>query len=90
MTKQSSVSKLKTCHCDYLRDTVLRYLGLANEVGEATRYIFPKFLRPSYMIAFGYVFTDAFDKARHQYLLNKNKANKKRKIFTAFMDCLIW
>lgn len=41
------------------RDSMLRYAGYANEVGESFRYQFPKFVVPSYAISFGYCFADA-------------------------------
>ena len=41
---------------DIWRDTPLRYMGYANEVGEAFRPLFPKLVRPSYGVAFAYVF----------------------------------
>jgi fission process protein 1 len=48
---------------DIYRDTWIRYLGYANEVGEAFRPQFPQFVRPSYGIAFAYCGADAVDKA---------------------------
>lgn len=41
------------------RDTPIRYLGYANELGESFRYQLPKFLVPSYVVAFGYCAVDA-------------------------------
>ena len=52
---------------DIYRDTWVRYLGYANEVGESFRYILPKFVIPSYIISFGYVFADSRDKAMRTY-----------------------
>ena len=46
---------------DLFRDTPVRYLGYANELGEAFRPILPKFLVPSYFVSFGYVFADTFE-----------------------------
>ena len=48
---------------DLFRDTPLRYMGYANEVGESFRYMAPWFVRPSYGIAFAYVFADTYDKS---------------------------
>ena len=42
------------------RDTALRFLGYANEVGESFRYQLPRMVRPSYIVAFSYVGADAF------------------------------
>jgi fission process protein 1 len=44
---------------DIFRDSPLRYLGYANEVGESFRYQFPRFVVPSYAVAFGYCLADA-------------------------------
>jgi fission process protein 1 len=41
------------------RDSLCRYLGYANEVGESFRYQFPGLVRPSYVVAFGYCCADA-------------------------------
>ncbi|CAK9053877.1 Mitochondrial fission process protein 1 (Mitochondrial 18 kDa protein) (MTP18), partial [Durusdinium trenchii] len=43
---------------DIFRDTPLRLLGYANEVGEAFRPVLPRFVRPSYAVAFSYVLAD--------------------------------
>ena len=47
---------------DIWRHTMLRYLGYTNELGESFRPIFPKFVVPSYVVSFGYVFCDTADK----------------------------
>jgi len=49
---------------DIWRDTPLRYLGYANEIGESFHGIVPKFYYPSYALAIGYVLGDVQDKAR--------------------------
>lgn len=41
------------------RDSLLRYCGYANEVGESFRYLYPKFVTPSYVVAFGYCLADS-------------------------------
>ena len=53
---------------DIYRDTPVRFMGYANEVGESFRYQFPKFVLPSYGIAFAYCFADTFDKTKKQYI----------------------
>jgi len=58
----------KKIKVDIFRDTPLRYLGYANELGESFHFIMPKFLVPSYILAFGYVFADTFSKGRIQYI----------------------
>ena len=52
---------------DLWRDTKVRYLGYANEVGEAFRPIAPRLVRPSYAVAFAYVFGDTYDKSTKAY-----------------------
>ena len=45
----------------------MRYMGYANELGESFRPIYPKMVAPSYMVSFGYVFGDTYDKATKAY-----------------------
>ena len=47
---------------DIWRDTAARYLGYANEVGEAFRHQVPRGVLPSYALALAYVACDAADK----------------------------
>ena len=49
-------------HKDIWRETQLRYLGYTNEVGESFGVLFPRYVRPSYGVAFTYVACDAADK----------------------------
>ena len=49
---------------DLYRDTPIRYLGYANELGESFRPLYPKLVAPSYAISFGYVALDTVDKVR--------------------------
>ena len=71
---------------DLFRDTPVRYLGYANELGEAFRPILPKFLVPSYVVSFGYVFADTFDKAQKA----RNLGESGGKITKAAVDTLLW
>ena len=41
------------------RDSLLRYAGYANEIGESFRYQFPRLVLPSYAVSFGYCLADA-------------------------------
>ena len=43
---------------DFYRDTPVRYLGYANELGESFRPMVPKMVVPSYIVSFGYVVAD--------------------------------
>jgi len=77
---------------DIFRDTLLRYAGYANEVGEAFRALTPKsFVISTYVAASAYVLADATDKAI--------KANKKpfddetkrvAAVGVGFVDSLVW
>ena len=49
------------------RDSLLRYLGYANEVGESFRYQFPRLVKPSYVVAFGYCLADAVTSGYQAY-----------------------
>ncbi|OXA62151.1 mitochondrial fission process protein 1 [Folsomia candida] len=68
---------------DIWRDTPVRLLGYANEVGESFRaLVHVNAVRLSYGVAFAYVFADTNDKT-------KKEMNQKRKIIAA-ADTLIW
>mmetsp|Transcript_3462 Transcript_3462/g.6660 ORF Transcript_3462/g.6660 Transcript_3462/m.6660 type:complete len:158 (+) Transcript_3462:3328-3801(+) len=67
---------------DIFRDTSLRYLGYANELGEAFRPIAPQFVVPSYCVAFGYVICDTLHKS-------SEKHQPKEKTIAA-VDTLVW
>ena len=47
---------------DIFRTAPLRYLGYTNEIGESFGTIYPRFVRPSYVIAFTYCTADTIDK----------------------------
>ena len=49
----------KSTEYNIFRDSLLRYCGYANEVGESFRYQFPRWVGPTYGIAFGYCLADA-------------------------------
>jgi mitochondrial fission process protein 1 len=71
---------------DIWRDSPLRYSGYANEVGEAFRPLYPKFVRPSYAVASLYVLGDTADKF---YKSQKNGDNLNKSLVTAG-DALLW
>uniref|UniRef100_A0A1I8ENW0 Mitochondrial fission process protein 1 n=1 Tax=Wuchereria bancrofti TaxID=6293 RepID=A0A1I8ENW0_WUCBA len=77
---------------DIYRDTVVRFLGYANEVGEAFRAWVPaNAVRISYVIAMGYVFSDTADKSRKTYQLNYlNNKERYRAVASRAVDTLIW
>jgi fission process protein 1 len=71
---------------DLYRDTYVRYVGYANEVGEALRPVYPKVVRPSYGMAFGYVLADTLDK------IGKKRAEQApmEDVVRSGVDCLLW
>ncbi|KAI5642582.1 mitochondrial 18 KDa protein (MTP18) domain-containing protein [Phthorimaea operculella] len=74
-------------HTDFFRDTKIRYLGYANEIGEALRPIIDrKYVRYSYGIAFGYVLADVVDKA----VSKLSSDGRPTKVLWATGDALIW
>ncbi|KAJ1358487.1 hypothetical protein KIN20_016920 [Parelaphostrongylus tenuis] len=77
---------------DNYRETPVRYLGYANEIGEAFRSILPLVaVRATYVVSFGYACADALDKSSRVYRIYKNDREKRRhKVSVAAMDTLIW
>lgn len=93
--KDSTTSRrgISNSHCrsekdtvDIWRDTGLRYLGYANEVGESFRPILPKYVIPSYVVAFSYVGCDTLDKAIAAYKEKHSTNIVARNTF----DALLW
>lgn len=56
---KESRTKTPEVESNIFRDSLWRYLGYANEVGESFRYLFPRLVGPSYAVAFGYCLADA-------------------------------
>lgn len=77
---------------DIFRDSPLRYLGYANEVGESFRYQFPKWVMPSYVVAFGYCFADAGTSGYDVYQKGTQRGSTTTKVdaLLATADTLIW
>ncbi|XP_047538643.1 mitochondrial fission process protein 1 [Vanessa atalanta] len=72
---------------DFYRDTWVRYLGYANEVGESFRSLVSvKVVRASYAVAFAYVLADTGDKSWK--MLRKDGRFKNVLVETG--DALIW
>ncbi|XP_012266763.1 mitochondrial fission process protein 1 [Athalia rosae] len=75
---------------DIFRDTHVRYLGYANEVGEAFRSIVGKNLvRLSYAVAIGYVLADSSHKAAVVYQQDAS-SNRIKQVALSASDTLIW
>lgn len=55
------------------RDSPLRLLGYANEIGESFRYQLPRFVVPSYIISFGYCGMDSISAGYQEW----NRKNEK-------------
>ncbi|KUF92840.1 Mitochondrial fission process protein 1 [Phytophthora nicotianae] len=79
---------------DIWRDSLVRYLGYANELGESFRPIVPRLVVPSYLVAFGYVLGDTFDKATkaHAKAMEQRVSSRKRNalVVDATVDTLVW
>ncbi|KAG3003937.1 hypothetical protein JG687_00012014 [Phytophthora cactorum] len=79
---------------DIWRDSLVRYLGYANELGESFRPIVPRLVVPSYFVAFGYVLGDTFDKATkaHATAVDQQVSSRKRNalVADAIIDTLAW
>ena len=73
-------------HKDIWRETNLRYLGYTNEVGESFGVLFPKYVRPSYGVAFSYV---AFDAADKTFAAIQDKYSPME-VFRIGSDALLW
>jgi len=79
---------------DLWRDSLVRYLGYANELGESFRPIVPGLVVPSYLVAFGYVLGDTLDKAGKAHakaVADGLSARKKTAVVAdATFDTLAW
>ncbi len=71
---------------DIFRDTPVRYMGYANEVGEAFRPIFPRFVVPSYGLAFLYVGADSLSKTKDTH----SRGGSTEVTIGTFVDVLVW
>lgn len=80
---------------DIYRDTYVRYLGYANELGESFRaFISKAAVRLTYVVAFGYGFADAVDKSRKQRAesISQGDSASQQNFKTAsgFVQTLYW
>lgn len=65
MSDSHSVTKQRP---DPFKDSLWRFLGYANEVGEALRPLVPVgFVWATYAVAIGYAAADTYDKASYEY-----------------------
>jgi len=73
---------------DIYRDTPVRLLGYANEVGEAFRaLVHVRWVRASYGVASAYVLADTADKGQK---MNKMPDSDSGKVALAAFDTLVW
>jgi len=84
----SSSVNHKEKEIDIWRDSPLRLLGYANEIGESFRHILPRMVMPSYVLAFAYTFGDVGDKGLKTYRADSNQVTKQM-LINCF-DCLTW
>uniref|UniRef100_A0A8C5PGR6 Mitochondrial fission process protein 1 n=1 Tax=Leptobrachium leishanense TaxID=445787 RepID=A0A8C5PGR6_9ANUR len=76
---------------DLYRDTWVRYLGYANEVGESFRALVPKsIVWASYGVATAYVTADAADKGKKASKANADDPDKNMHITVAVVDTFVW
>mmetsp|Transcript_29019 Transcript_29019/g.62202 ORF Transcript_29019/g.62202 Transcript_29019/m.62202 type:complete len:182 (+) Transcript_29019:436-981(+) len=74
------------------RDSLLRYLGYANEIGESFRYQFPRLVVPSYAVAFGYCLADAAVSGKKAYegAEKDHKPTATSDAVVSTVDTLLW
>ncbi|XP_038641053.1 mitochondrial fission process protein 1 [Scyliorhinus canicula] len=76
---------------DIYRDTWVRFLGYANEVGEAFQALVPVgFVWASYGISTAYVTADAVDKGKKAAAAHGDKPGKTMSVGVAVVDTFIW
>ncbi|CAN9504506.1 unnamed protein product [Ophioblennius macclurei] len=76
---------------DIYRDTWVRFLGYANEVGEAFRALVPvSVVWGSYAVATAYVTADAVDKGKKAALAHGDNPGKTTRVAVAVVDTFVW
>ncbi|KAI6230618.1 Mitochondrial 18 kDa protein [Aphelenchoides fujianensis] len=77
---------------DLYRETPIRFLGYANEVGEAFRAWIPQTaVRLTYVVAFGYVLADALDKTHGAYKKKyATREERQKQVGLTLADTLVW
>lgn len=90
MKNENSAATNKSEEVDLYRDTPVRYLGYANEVGEAFRSIVPKsVVWFSYFVSSGYVLADTLDKGLKTYN-GDTTAERTKNVVLSTSDTLLW
>ena len=86
----SATPTTETKEVDIYRDTPLRYMGYANEVGEAFTRFLPVWGVPaSYCVAATYVLLDTVDKGQKAYQ-SADEGEKVSEAFKLSLETLIW
>jgi len=81
----------ETKEIDIYRDTPVRLLGYANEVGEAFRALVSvKFVIGTYGVASAYVLADTYDKASKAKKQLGDQEGAMSKVGIAAFDTLVW
>ncbi|XP_067293617.1 mitochondrial fission process protein 1 [Pseudorasbora parva] len=76
---------------DIYRDTWVRFLGYANEVGEAFRALVPvSAVWASYAVATAYVSADALDKGKKAAAAHGEDSGKAVRVGVAVVDTFVW
>ncbi|XP_075289633.1 mitochondrial fission process protein 1 [Opisthocomus hoazin] len=76
---------------DLYRDTWVRYLGYANEVGESFRALVPvRVVWASYGVATAYVTADAIDKGRRAAAVHAQEPGRASRVGVAVADTFVW
>ncbi|XP_053709618.1 mitochondrial fission process protein 1 [Synchiropus splendidus] len=76
---------------DIYRDTWVRFLGYANEVGEAFRALVPvSLVWGSYAVATAYVTADAVDKGKKAAVAHGDNPGKTTRVAVAVVDTFVW
>ncbi|MEQ2306682.1 Mitochondrial fission process protein 1 [Ameca splendens] len=85
-------TEVKTANAvDIYRDTWVRFLGYANEVGEAFRALVPvSFVWGSYAVATAYVTADAVDKGKKAAVAHGDNPGKTTRVAAAVVDTFVW
>ncbi|XP_038137955.1 mitochondrial fission process protein 1 [Cyprinodon tularosa] len=76
---------------DIYRDTWVRFLGYANEVGEAFRALVPvSFVWGSYAVSTAYVTADAVDKGKKAAVVHGDNPGRTTRVAVAVVDTFVW
>jgi len=94
-TTKSLPSSGESKEYNIFRDSLLRYCGYANEIGESFRYQYPKLVVPTYAVAFGYCLADAASTGYSSYQKSQNspgddQTQDLKQAATGAFDTLLW